>query len=237
MIYGYMLENELYTSKANPAPTREEINKQKNEMNKEEERRKKELEQEEIEKENKAQYSKSVDYLDTPFGCADQRESDDDINESFRETYYLDTYAKYVTESTILIREAFGNIKCPPELKLDVPDLLSDSKFKSKLPKLVKYYLDNNAKEKDLSRQLYMIYYGILGSTFGDKSVKSHGSTVTFLVDYVNKYCTDKHKTLMKKDIEKTIDTLEKMKLNRKELTKLQLDWLKDITTALKKFK
>lgn len=76
-IFGHLLEND-YTSHTNPAPTRTEINTTKAEQKSEKEKHEEELRQDEIDAENRAQYSRQVDGLDTPYGCADQYEKDDD---------------------------------------------------------------------------------------------------------------------------------------------------------------
>ena len=78
MIYGdYLLEIDSHHWENMSDDEIKEIRNQEEQNNRERLNREEIKRREEIEKENKDQYSKNVDYLDTDYGCADQRESEE----------------------------------------------------------------------------------------------------------------------------------------------------------------
>ena len=130
-------------------------------------------------------------------------------------------------------------VKIPKEMRLVDADFLNASVLKSKSEKLLKFLVDNKAPEKQLSFMSANMYWGLVGATFsqGTESGISHtGDTVTFVIQkYVSKYCIDKIKARIKKDIEDTITGLNRIEASgKKDLTKLQEQWRADILKAVK---
>ena len=130
-------------------------------------------------------------------------------------------------------------VKIPKEMRMVDADYLNASIFKSKSAELLKFLLDNKAPEKQLSFMAAGLYWGLVGATFsqGTESGISHtGDTVTFVIQkYVSKYCIDKTKAIIKKDIEDTITGLNRIEASgKKDLTKLQEQWRADILKAVK---
>ena len=142
-----------------------------------------------------------------------------------------------ILESLDLIQE-FKLSSLPKELKLNEDDIINSSKFKSKVPKIIKYMEDNNCTEKQISKHVASFYYGILGTTFYSPNQISnkYQPKIAWLVTYINKYCVDKDKNRIKKDIIKTIEALDK-RSQKTELNDLQKAWYNDIKSALTKLK
>lgn len=187
----YKLNNikEAYTSHDNPYPTRDEINKTKSENKSNKSKKEDKKLQEEIDKENKDQYSKSVDYSDTPYGCADQKESE--IDESFLYEVFdselecsmiyenisleIDNFNNMISESgTILesenrtlidkLRVLLKKVQLFfKKVKQDVYTKFIDLGYK-KLNSLIDKINDNNSKGKYADFDSYSKYYGIHSS-------------------------------------------------------------------------
>ena len=142
----------------------------------------------------------------------------------------------YFGESSTILYEGLFNFKrLPKELQLDVSWIGSDasaSKFKAACEKQIKYMEENDFGEKKISKSIYWLYYGILGNAFSNKDNK-YVPKMSVLVPLLNKYCDDKQRSLIKKDIEQTIAAIEKLK----ERSELQEAWYKDIKANLNKIK
>ena len=144
-------------------------------------------------------------------------------------------YTQDLSESVLMEAK---RVKIPNELKLTPDSFSNDQKFKKALSEVIKYMEDNNASEKQLSKQVYLMYYGIIGNTFANGvDGPRFGHQLTILVPYINKYCTDKQKDRIKKDMDKTINALNKLVDNGNKLTVLQKSYLEDLLNAAKKLK
>ena len=140
-----------------------------------------------------------------------------------------------------LLNESYEIIQekaLPKDLKFDVQDIINASRFKTKVQKIVKFYEDNNAKEKKLSSKVKQFYFYVLGNTFysNEQKTQKYQPKIAWLTTYFNKYCTDKDRKTIKTDIKKTIDSLDKLKKS-KELNDLQKAWYDDIKSAISKIK
>ena len=161
---------------------------------------------------------------------------------SIRES--VDCYDELFENSAISLSESFDILtesKLPQELKLDVPDIVSASKFKSKTKKILDWMESDNWSEKKIGRTVYMWYFAIIGNTFGG-NCKKYEPKMSYLIDLVNKYCNDKQRSRIKKDMEKTIEAIDKLEernknADQKKDISLNLDYRKDITSAVKKIK
>ena len=95
--------------------------------------------------------------------------------------------------------------------------------------------------EKKISREVYAWYYAIIGNTFNTNHT-GYEQDMGYYFNLVNKYCTEKHKSKIIKDVEKTIPSIKKYKeqnensKNPKDISK-NLDYLKDIERNLSKLK
>lgn len=156
----------------------------------------------------------------------------------------VDCYDELLEDTAISLSESFDILaesKMPQELKLDVPDIASASKFKSKTKKILDWMESNDWTEKKISKAVYMWYFSIIGTTFGG-DCKKYEPKMSYLVDLVNKYCNDKQRSKIKKDMEKTIEAIDKLEernknADQKKDISLNLDYRKDITSAVKKIK
>lgn len=164
----------------------------------------------------------------------------------FKESSNVDCYDELFESTAISLSESFDILtesKLPQELKLDVPDIISASKFKSKTKKVLDFMQDDNWSEKKIAKTVYMWYFAIIGCTFNG-TCKKYEPKMNYMVDLVNKYCNDKQRSRIKKDMEKTIDAIDKLeernnnadKDKKRDIT-LNLDYRKDITAAVKKIK
>lgn len=151
-----------------------------------------------------------------------------------------------ITESSnfICLESKFA---IPQEYKLTEEDINGDlSKLKSKYDKIIKYMEDNledkpnkflgKSKSTTISDSVYGLYYSILGCTFSDPNLR-YKPKMSWYVGMINKYCEDKKRSKIKKDMESTINSLTKMENNGKQLNQLQKDWLKDISENVNKIK
>lgn len=114
--------------------------------------------------------------------------------------------------------------------KITVDDYKSKDKWEKKFKDAFKEVQDSG-KEKKISKFLSAHYYGILGNTFNTKD-GSYVSLLPVLVPYIKKYCDDKTKNRIRKDIESTIKELENIPSKGNQLTPKQKGWLKDIKVA-----
>lgn len=148
----------------------------------------------------------------------------------------LDQLDESVDEVEVVREFAFSkNVKIPSELKIVVEDYNKPSQYKKKVQDIVKYLKENNASEKQLDKTIYMQYYGVLGNTFGNGIEGTYsGNLIQFLVPFFNKYCSDKSRSIIKNDIQKTITSLDNMK-EKKGLTSKQSSWYNDIKNSLNK--
>ena len=153
----------------------------------------------------------------------------------------------FLSESTIMNSEnvmlefdVFGKkskkVKIPDELKLDVEDVRSASKFKSKSQAVIKHLEDNDADEKQISSIVKGFYYAIIGNTFDGTCTKYEPKFATY-VPMANKYLLEKERAIIKKDMEKTIEALDKNVEEGKELNQLQKDYYKDLKANIDKMK
>lgn len=133
------------------------------------------------------------------------------------------------------------NVKIPKDvmdpMSKDLSIWQDTAKCKKQIDTLFKYLIDNKAPEKQISYNCKRVYYYILGNTFADGIASSinHGDTVTYLCSkYAKKYASDKDKATIKKDIDNTVDALNKLESSGKDLTKLQEQWRADIVKAVK---
>ena len=134
------------------------------------------------------------------------------------------TYLGMVTES-IILEKSF-----PKELQITVDDVKNATGFKKKFSEQIKWFEEN--KPKKLDRHVKSGYFIIVGNTFNTME-GTYKPLMDYYVPLLNKYGSDKSKAAIKKDMEKTIVTLEKLdKLNQK-----QKAWLKDIKWAVTKIK
>lgn len=146
----------------------------------------------------------------------------------------LDQIDESYSEEVIVEFTLSKNVKLPAELRISDEDILNNSVYKKKFEAVVKYFKDNNAPEKQLSRNVYSQYYAILGTVFGTKGARYNGKLITYLAPSFNEYCSDKQRSIIKKDIEKTLNGLDKLK-EKQELSYNQSNWYADISTALNK--
>lgn len=132
--------------------------------------------------------------------------------------------------------------RIPPELRLDVSDIISASTFKSKTKKVLEYMKEEGYSDKQISKTVYMWYYSIIGNTVGLEQCRRYEPRMSYYFDLVNKYCTEKHKKLIKKDVEKTIPAIKKYKekndnsSNPKDISK-NLAYLDDLEKNISKLK
>lgn len=134
----------------------------------------------------------------------------------------------------IVLRE-FG-LQIPEELKLTEEDIFSANKFKTKLNKVIKYHQDNNSTPKTISKLVYGMYWAILGNTFGG-SCKKYEPKFSCYVSTINEYCDEKQRGKIKKDMDKTIEALDKLVEKGKPLSNLQKDYYKDLKANVNKIK
>ena len=136
-------------------------------------------------------------------------------------------------------REAFifKSYKIPEELTIN-EDIIngSASGFKKACEAQLKYMKENEFPEKQIAKAVYWYYYGVLGTTFGTK-INKYNPKMGVVIDFANQYCDSKQRSLIKKDIEKTIKALQKMIDDGKTLTNIQSEYLKDIEKAVIKIK
>lgn len=125
--------------------------------------------------------------------------------------------------------------KIPDNIKITSDDIISVSKFKSKSKALLLWMEKNGYSEKKISSSVKMWYFAIIGTTFanGINDTKKYQPKMVYMCQLVEDYCVDKHKASVKKDLQQTIDALEKAK-DKKELTQLQSDYYNDIKKAIK---
>lgn len=120
-----------------------------------------------------------------------------------------------------IMEKIFGP-SIPLELKINDTDLVTPSSFKKKNEKIKKIYEEKGLENK-LSEYYKALYYGIFGNTFFNDH--KYVSILPIIVPDIKKYCSEKDKKLIQKNIDKTIETLEK----KDELNEKQKAWLKDI--------
>lgn len=163
-------------------------------------------------------------------------------NYSFEESAELDEIFEdtVIGESAILLELSLGS-KIPKDLEMSVDDCIYSSKFKSKTKKIIEYMESQGYSEKKISREVYAWYYAIIGNTFNTNHT-GYEQDMGYYFNLVNKYCTEKHKSKIIKDVEKTIPGIKKYKeqnensKNPKDISK-NLDYLKDIERNLSKLK
>lgn len=170
------------------------------------------------------------------------------VNENYDLSIIIDSDTiKALSEASGIILESNRNVKIPKELQLTEEDIIGNvSILKSKVEKQIKYLEDNlqdesnkflgKDKSKIISDTVYIIYYSILGCTFGEKTIK-YNPKMSWYVGILNKYCEEKKRSLIKKDMEKTIIRLKQIQDNGKELNNIQKAWLKDISDNVNKIK
>ncbi len=169
------------------------------------------------------------------------------VNENYDLFSNMDSI-KVLSESTNIILESNRNVKIPQELQLTDDDLLgSVSAIDSKVKKIIKYLEDNLKDESDkifgrdkskiISDNLGGIYLGLVGVIFYGKEGNKYTPKMSWYVGILNKYCNEKTKSFIKKDIERTITSFEKMQKMKKELNNIQKAWLKDISDNVNKIK
>ncbi len=147
-------------------------------------------------------------------------------------TFLKEEYG-YITEGAI--KDFFKNQKVPNEIKLtNVNDFRSASTFKAKTTKLLKYFKDENWSEKAIAKAIYMWYFGIVGCEFseGIDRKEKYQPKMQYYTSLVLKYCNDKQKEKLKKDMENTIVDINK----REKKTDLQKAWLSDIKSVVNKY-
>lgn len=156
-------------------------------------------------------------------------------NESVNELIDESTVLSQVLEQNeLLLTES----KIPNELKISDPrDVKSASKFKEKTKKIIQFMENDGWNEKKISQQVYMFYYAIIGNTFDDPNSTKYEPKLGYYVDLVNKYCIYKHSAKIKKDMDKTLQSLDKLQEKGKELTTLQKLYYKDLKSARTKLK
>lgn len=139
-----------------------------------------------------------------------------------------------LASDTIAVSE---RVIVPQEMKVTVDDFHgSSAALKTKYEKVIKYMKDNGAKDKEIAKQVYFFYYAIIGNTF-DGQCKKYDPKMGWYIAMANKYCDDKQRSKIKKDMEKTIVALDKMKDQGKTLSELQKAYYKDISANVGKIK
>jgi len=143
----------------------------------------------------------------------------------------------YLTEW--IFKDIFKKTKVPESLKINEDDIINASKFKSKADKLIKYMKDEEWPENKISNSVLMLYYSVIGATFGSEKQKDkkYQPKLKYIVSIVKANCNEKHQQRVFKDMQETIDTLEKMKSNGKELNDLQKGWLADLKSVASSIK
>lgn len=127
-------------------------------------------------------------------------------------------------------------VKIPKELRIADPAVFNNaSKFKASVEKIIKHLEENDAKEKDFNKNIKSLYYGVLGNTFGFDPNGKYSSVLPVAITYIAKYCDDKAKASIKKDMEKTITAFEKMEAANKPFSDKQKGWYADIKKCVKK--
>ena len=163
-------------------------------------------------------------------------------NYNFEESVELDEIFEdtVIGESAILLELSLGK-KFPKELVINADDCIDASKFKVKSKKAIEYMESEGFSEKQISKNVYTWYYSIIGTIFSTEGGK-YKQDMGYYFSLVNKYCNEKQKSLIKKDIEKTIPGIKKYKeknensKNPKDISK-NLDYLKDIERNVSKLK
>ena len=140
----------------------------------------------------------------------------------------------YINEG--VFKDFFKAQKLPAKLKMEVEDIKSASKFKTKTEKILKYFKDEEWSEKAIAKNVYMWYYAIVGTEFseGVDRKDKYQPKMQYFTSLALKYCTDKQKAMIKRDIEKTIEAINKQPTNK--LTPLQKAWLADIKSVVNKY-
>ena len=114
--------------------------------------------------------------------------------------------------------------------KINVSDFKSAAEFKRKyninLKEAKEKYKD---KPKKMSKFAISWYFAILGNTFMSDFNGPYVSLLPIVLPDIKKYCDDKQKARIMKDIENTIKKLEGIKDSGKQLNRKQKGWLKDI--------
>ena len=147
-------------------------------------------------------------------------------------TFLKEEYG-YITEGTI--RDFFKSQKLPAELKMDVADIKSAAKFKSKTAKILKWYQDNDMSEKGIAKNVFMWYFAIVGTEFseGIDRKEKYEPKMQYYITLCSKYCNEKQKARIKKDMEDTIDAIDRR--DSKDQTALQKAWKADIKSVVNK--
>ena len=126
------------------------------------------------------------------------------------------------------------SVKLPEELKLTYDDFQKASAFKKKLEYDIKYYEKEGADKKQISKYVYIVYFGIIGNTFdkGIKDNRKYEAKLHMLVPYIKKY--DDKKDAIVKDMVSTQKALDNLVEKGTALTPLQKAYKADVDKALK---
>ena len=131
----------------------------------------------------------------------------------------------------------FGGVKVPKDMRMDTEDFLSAARFKKCTQAIIKYLEDNNAKPKQLSKNVATFYYGFVGAYFySSPQPTKYEPAIAWLVPMINKYCDDKTRKRIKTAMQNDIKGFEKIKAD-KGLTPVQKGYLADTKAAEPKIK
>lgn len=136
-----------------------------------------------------------------------------------------------------VLTEIFGK-KLPPipaEMKLTDEDFVKKSVFKSKSQELIKFMKDNGYDNKKIGKVISSWYWAIVGVTFSSME-GTYEPKMSYMVELLNsnQYCNRK---AIANDIQKTINSLERIMSKGTELNQKQKSWLADIKSASTKLK